>query len=130
MVRTLLLPLPAITCTSSQLTFLCLLSVMLRSSREVGAMCMTRSRRRARLSSLYFVLLVVQLVNACVYLIPNAYVLGGQCRWYEPIIQWCGVIRWTCWNTACAQTPVHYDLPVLNMLVSCNGHRVERSWKT
>ena len=51
------------------------------------ALC--RSRRRARLSGLYFALLVVQIVNAVFWLVPNAYVLAARCRWYNPPVQWC-----------------------------------------
>ena len=50
---------------------------------------MHRSRRRARLSGLYFALLVVQIVNATFWLVPNAYVLAERCRWYNPPVQWC-----------------------------------------
>ena len=51
---------------------------------------MHRSRRRARLSSIYFALLMIQLINASMYLVPNACVLDEGC--YEgPLVNWAGV---------------------------------------
>ena len=59
-----------------------------------------RSRRRARLSALYFALLVVQLLNAVFYLLPNAYSLGGSCPWYGAVVDVSGFVRWTMWMSA------------------------------
>ncbi len=59
-----------------------------------------RSRRRARLSALYYALLVVQLLNATFYLLPNAYSLGGSCPWYSTVVDVSGFIRWTMWMSA------------------------------
>ena len=43
----------------------------------------------------------VQLVNACFYVIPNAYIIAqwAHCVWFEMLINASGFLRWTCWNT-------------------------------
>ena len=63
-------------------------------------MYVCRSRRRARLSAVYFALLVVQLVNAIFYLLPNVYSLAGPCRWYSAVVDVSGVVRWTMWMSS------------------------------
>ena len=49
-----------------------------------------RSLRRARLCGTYFALLVIQLLNASMYLVPNVCVLHKNCR-AGPLVNWAGV---------------------------------------
>ena len=92
-----------------------------------------RSQRRARLCGLYFALLVIQLINASFYLVPNVCNFWAQCREGQ-LVDWAGVswqipfmpplliienlpphltdavcrlqvLRWTCWNSSCACHP-------------------------
>ena len=49
-----------------------------------------RSRRRARLSGIYFALLALQMINASMYLVPNACALAVACSATQ-LIDWAGV---------------------------------------
>ena len=37
--------------------------------------------------------LSLQLVNAAFFLVPNAYVLAGDCRWFGSVVLWSGFVR-------------------------------------
>lgn len=41
----------------------------------------------------------LQLVNTIFFLLPNAYILGTNCGWFDHVVQWSGWVRWTCWNS-------------------------------
>ena len=41
----------------------------------------------------------LQLINCIFFIIPNAYVLGHLCSWFEPLVMWSAFVRWTIWNT-------------------------------
>ena len=64
-------------------------------SRSSGAtphwsLCRSRSKRRARLCSIYFSMLVIQLINASMYLVPNVCNLYKDCRAGQ-LVDWAGV---------------------------------------
>ena len=44
-------------------------------------------------------MLLLQLVNVCVWVAPNAILLRNNCSWFEPFVVWCAFTSWTCWNT-------------------------------
>ncbi|KAK9803205.1 hypothetical protein WJX73_003153 [Symbiochloris irregularis] len=57
--------------------------------------------RRARIALLVFIAAVVQLVNCFMWFLPNVYIVANwpSCKAINPLTDFSGVIRWTCWNT-------------------------------
>ncbi|DBA92558.1 TPA: hypothetical protein ACH3X1_002782 [Trebouxia sp. C0004] len=41
----------------------------------------------------------VQGINLVCYIIPNVYLLRDPSHFYSMVLNWCGWVRWTCWNT-------------------------------
>lgn len=48
----------------------------------------------------------LQLINLICWLLPAASSISRlhveSCQWFTEIVNVCGVLRWTCWNTVCA----------------------------
>ena len=62
-----------------------------------------RSKRRARLCGIYYVLLVLQLVDATMYLVPNVCGLYEDCR-AGALVDWSGVSERPCEQTSAAMS--------------------------
>ena len=41
----------------------------------------------------------VQGINLVCYIIPNVYLLCNPSHFYSIVVNWCGWVRWTYWNT-------------------------------
>jgi hypothetical protein len=39
-----------------------------------------------------------QVINLVFYISPNAYILGGPCRWFSNLVMWSAYIQWMCWG--------------------------------
>lgn len=57
------------------------------------------SRRRLRGAQFSAVELSLQLINSCLFLIPNARALAKDCTWFSPLTIWTSFGSWTIWNT-------------------------------
>ena len=55
--------------------------------RKIPFLHLRRKPRRAKLATLLFIELVVQWVNICAFIIPNAYMLGRPCDFFSKIIR-------------------------------------------
>ena len=58
-----------------------------------------RDPKFKRLTILFLAEAAVQGVNLVCYILPNLYLLCNPSGFYSPLINWCGWLRWTCWNT-------------------------------
>lgn len=58
--------------------------------------------RRKRMSCLAFIGASIQMFNILNWLLPNAYILVKYpgCSFFDDLIQVCGCLRWTCWNSS------------------------------
>ncbi|KAL0038251.1 hypothetical protein WJX79_010181 [Trebouxia sp. C0005] len=57
------------------------------------------SHARKRVTILFMVEAAVQGINLVCYIIPNVYLLHNPSHFYSVVVNWCGWVRWTCWNT-------------------------------
>ena len=60
----------------------------------------------------------LQMVNLFNWILPNAFILARypQCVWFANLIQVCGCLRWTCWNSVGLQpgsSPSHLSASLL-----------------
>ena len=44
-------------------------------------------------------MVAAQTVNSVFFVLPNAYVLAGECRWFDVLTYWSAYIQWNCWAT-------------------------------
>eukprot|EP00884_Botryococcus_braunii_P001515 jgi/Botrbrau1/11364/Bobra.0038s0112.1 len=57
------------------------------------------SLRRFRSATLHGTECLIQWINIIFYLIPNINVLADVCNFLSPLVGYCALVRWTCWNT-------------------------------